>query len=102
AVLWLCSPGASLVLGVARPVDGGYTARQPGPARDAAAAQERGRTPDLRAARLRGRLPLRRVSPTSVAITLQRDQSAHGAATRFAADRRHKGRSRALHNALTA
>jgi NAD(P)-dependent dehydrogenase (short-subunit alcohol dehydrogenase family) len=26
AVLWLCSPGASLV-GVALPVDGGYTAR---------------------------------------------------------------------------
>jgi NAD(P)-dependent dehydrogenase (short-subunit alcohol dehydrogenase family) len=27
AVLWLCSPGASLVLGVALPIDGGYTAR---------------------------------------------------------------------------
>jgi NAD(P)-dependent dehydrogenase (short-subunit alcohol dehydrogenase family) len=27
AVLWLCSPGASLVLGVALPVDGGYTAQ---------------------------------------------------------------------------
>ena len=27
AVLWLCGPGASLVLGVALPVDGGYTAR---------------------------------------------------------------------------
>ena len=27
AVLWLCSPGASLMLGVALPVDGGYTAR---------------------------------------------------------------------------
>jgi NAD(P)-dependent dehydrogenase (short-subunit alcohol dehydrogenase family) len=27
AVLWLCGPGASFVLGVALPVDGGYTAR---------------------------------------------------------------------------
>ena len=27
AVLWLCSPRASFVLGVALPVDGGYTAR---------------------------------------------------------------------------
>jgi NAD(P)-dependent dehydrogenase (short-subunit alcohol dehydrogenase family) len=26
AVLWLCSPAASLVLGVALPVDGGFTA----------------------------------------------------------------------------
>lgn len=25
AVLWLCSPGAAFVVGVALPVDGGYT-----------------------------------------------------------------------------
>jgi NAD(P)-dependent dehydrogenase (short-subunit alcohol dehydrogenase family) len=28
AVLWLCSPGASFVIGVALPVDGGFTAQQ--------------------------------------------------------------------------
>ena len=27
AVLWLCSPGASFVVGVALPVDGGYVAQ---------------------------------------------------------------------------
>jgi NAD(P)-dependent dehydrogenase (short-subunit alcohol dehydrogenase family) len=26
-VLWLCGPGASFVVGVALPVDGGYTAQ---------------------------------------------------------------------------
>ncbi|MEU6040309.1 SDR family oxidoreductase [Actinomadura sp. NPDC047616] len=28
AVLWLCSPGASHVTGIARPVDGGYTTQR--------------------------------------------------------------------------
>jgi NAD(P)-dependent dehydrogenase (short-subunit alcohol dehydrogenase family) len=27
AVLWLCTPGTSFIIGVALPVDGGYTAR---------------------------------------------------------------------------
>ena len=27
SVLWLCSPGASFIVGVALPMDGGYTAR---------------------------------------------------------------------------
>ena len=27
SVLWLCSPGASFIVGVPRPVDGGYNAR---------------------------------------------------------------------------
>lgn len=27
AVLWLCSPGAGFVIGVALPVDGGYVAQ---------------------------------------------------------------------------
>lgn len=26
AVLWLCSPGASFIIGVALPIDGGFTA----------------------------------------------------------------------------